>query len=111
MRACYPAAVVVSCFVVLGCGFTETQAKAIEKELATALPLQSTSVQVLDYLNNRRIEHSAYRRDSANGGSVQAIIRDQSQFAIVQTHVSILFHFDDHDRLLAYEVTPTHTGP
>jgi hypothetical protein len=86
-------------------------AKAVEHGLANAVPLQSSPNQVLDYLSVRKIEHSQYLRDPVQGNSILAVIRDQSKWAIVRTDCGIVFRFDNHDRLIAYDVRERYTGP
>jgi hypothetical protein len=95
----------------LGCGPASPNAKDVERDLAKAVPLQSTPTQVLDYLNMRKIEHSQYARDAVQGNSILAVIRDQSRWAIVKTDYGIRFLFNDHDHLVAYDVREHYTGP
>ena len=83
----------------------------VERRLTRAIPLQSTPAQVIDYLNREKIEHSQYLRDSAQGNSILAVIRDKYKWAIVKTDYGITFRFDDHDRLIAFEVREHYTGP
>jgi hypothetical protein len=97
--------------LLLGCGQARPNAKAVERHLAKAVPLQSTPAQVLVYLNGQKIEHSQYLRDAVQGNSVQAVIRDMSKWDIVKTDCGIVFRFDDHDRLVAYDVREHYTGP
>jgi hypothetical protein len=42
---------------------------------------------------------------------IYAVIRDQSKWEIVKTDCSIVFRFDDHDRLVSYNVSERYTGP
>jgi hypothetical protein len=97
--------------LLVGCGPAGPNAKDVERDLAKTLPLQSTPTYVLDYLNRGKIEHSQYVRDAVQGNSIQAVIRDQSKWAIVKTDCGVVFRFDDHDRLIAYDVREHYTGP
>jgi hypothetical protein len=95
----------------LGCSHARPSAKDLQRDLAESVPLQSTPGQVLDYLTAHKIEHSQYVRDATQGNLIHAEIRDQSKWDIVKTDCGILFRFDDHDRLLSYEVSEHYTGP
>jgi len=97
--------------MLLGCGPAKPNAKDIERDLANSVPLQSTPAQVLDYLTAQKIEHSQFIRDATQGNLIHAEIRDQSKWNIVKTDCGILFRFDDHDRLISYEVSEHYTGP
>ena len=88
-----------------------TNPEAVKQQLLAAVPLQSTPTQVLDYLNKRKIEHSEYLRDPVEGNSIKAILRDQSKWSIVKMNYSIVFQFNDQDRLIAYVVRRAYTGP
>src|SRR5881396_1826257 len=95
----------------LGCGSVKENQITIRQRLATTIPLQSSPTQVLDYLDRQKIEHSQYIRDAAEGNSIKAISRDGSNWSVVKTNYSVVFRFDDHDRLVAYDVRPGNTGP
>jgi len=97
--------------MLLGCGPAKPNAKDIERDLARSVPLQSTPAQVLDYLTVHKIEHSQYVRGAADGNLIYAAIRDQSKWNIVKTDCAIVFRFDDHDRLISYDVRDRYTGP
>jgi hypothetical protein len=98
--------------LVLGCGHTPTDAKAVKQRLAAAIPPQATPAEVLDYLNSQKLEHSQYQQDLATGRSIRSGIRETpSWFTIIRTDYGIVFRFDDHDHLVGYDVTPRYTGP
>jgi hypothetical protein len=97
--------------LMMGCGPVSPNAKAIEQELARAIPLRSNPKQVLEYLNEQRIEHSDYQRDGDRGYSIKAVVRDQSKWSIVKTDCGIAFRFDNDGHLLAYKVLERYTGP
>lgn len=101
---------VVSCLLVLACGSGNVNSAAIEKQLAAAIPPGATVDHVVEYLNLEKVEHSEYRRD-ATPRTISAMIRDESRFALVKTSYQIVFHFDEHDRLVSYSVRPVYTGP
>ena len=77
---------------------------AVEQKLAKAMPPQSTLAQVLDYLNGEKIEHSQYLHDPSSGNSISVIIRRKSSWTLVRTDYSIIFYFDDRDRLVRYDL-------
>jgi hypothetical protein len=97
--------------MLLGCGSAKPNAKDVERDLTKTVPLKSTATQVLDYLTRQKIEHSQYVRDATQGNLIHAEIRDQSKWEIVRTDCGIVFRFDDHDRLVSYEVSEHYTGP
>jgi hypothetical protein len=101
----------LSSLLLVGCASTKPSAQAVEQTLSKAVPLQSTPGQVLDYLSRQKIEHSQYLRDAVKGNSIQAVIRDTSKWDIVKTDCGIVFQFNDHDRLLAFDVRERYTGP
>jgi hypothetical protein len=102
---------VLCSFLLIGCGPARPNAEDVRQDLAKALPLQSTPSQVIDYLSREKIEHSEYLRDPMQGNSIKAAVRDKSKWNIVKTDCCILFRFDEHDRLVAYEVRERYTGP
>ena len=97
--------------LILGCGTARPNAKDVERDLAKAVPLQSSPRQVLAYLGTHGIEHSQYRRDTEQGNSIKAVVRDKSKWEIVKTDCGIVFKFDEHDRLTGYDVQDRYTGP
>jgi hypothetical protein len=101
----------LSCLLLLGCRSAKADPKAVEQRLVTAVPLQATPNQVIDYLNSQKIEHSEYRTDAKQGNSIKAIIRDKARWRLVKTNYSVVFRFDSHDRLVGYDVRPAYTGP
>jgi hypothetical protein len=101
----------ISCLLLLGCGRAPTDTNAVKQLLAAAIPPQATPAQVLDYLDNQKLEHTPYRQDVRTGRSIQSAIRDKRKFTLIKTDYGIVFHFDDHDRLVGYDVTPYYTGP
>ena len=101
----------IGVLAMMGCGPAKPNGKLIELQLARAVPLQSRPQQVLDYLNEQKIEHSGYQRDSGRGHLIEAIVRDESKWSIVKTDCGIKFWFDEDGRLLKFEVREEYTGP
>jgi hypothetical protein len=99
------------CLLVIGCGSAKPNVVAVKQDLAKALPPQSTPAQVLDYLSSKGIEHSQYLNDPRKGRCINAFVRDKTMFATVKTNCGLLFHFDDHDRLVSFEAREIRTGP
>jgi len=97
--------------LLVGCGPARPSAEVVKRDLSTAVPLQSTPAQVLTYLTRQRIEHTEYNRDARQGNLIHAVVRDRSRWNIVKTDCSITFHFDDRDRLVAFDVREWLTGP
>src|SRR5438034_3312998 len=62
-----------------------------------------TLTQVVDCLRRQEIEYSEYLRDATQGNSITAIIRGSSM-SEKKARCSIVFKFDDHDCLVAYDV-------
>jgi hypothetical protein len=102
---------IIFALLLLGCGPAKPDAKAVERDIAKAVRLQSNPMQVLDYLSEQKIEHSQYLRDAAQGNTIQAVVRDRSKWDIVKTDCGIVFRFDNHDRLVAFDVREQYTGP
>ena len=111
LRCAFRTASLLCCSLLLGCGPASPNAKDVERDLAKAVPLHSTPAQVLDYLREQKIEHSQYLRDAVQGNSIQAIIRDTSKWNIVKADCGIVFRFDNHDQLVAFDVRGRYTGP
>jgi hypothetical protein len=97
--------------MILGCGPARSDAKSVERDLAKAIPMQSSPAQVLNYLSVRGIEHSQYIHDAEQDNSINAVIRDKSEWKIVKTDIGIVFKFDKRDRLTGYDVRQHLTGP
>jgi hypothetical protein len=99
--------ILVSLLLLSGCGPAQNNTKVVEQHLAAAIPLQSSSTQVLNYLNIQKIAHS----QSVDRKSIQAMIRSKPSLSIVKTDYGVVFRFNDHDRLIGYDVRPVYTGP
>ena len=110
-RPCIWTSYLLCVLMLLGCGPAKPNAKTVERDLAKTVPLQSTPAEVLNYLTAQKIEHSQYVRDAARGNLIYAVIRDQSKWDIVKTDCGIVFRFDNHDRLVSYDVREHYTGP
>jgi len=102
----------LSCWLLYGCSPAKQNPKGVAEGLVRAVPLQSTSAEVLDYLNTHKIEHSQYARDPLKGNLIQAGIHyDPSGWKVVETGYGIDFRFDDHNRLIAKDIHEHLTGP
>ena len=60
--------------------------------------------QVMAYLNAQKIAHSPYRRDATMGNTIEAAMQVKTTRALVNPNYSVVFRFDDHNSLTAYEV-------
>ena len=94
-----------------GCASAKNDQKVLERHLGAVVPLQSTSDQILEYLNREKIDHSKYFRNASDERVIEAVIRDRSKWASVKTDYGVVFRFDQSDRLTAYEVHLKYTGP
>jgi hypothetical protein len=104
--------IVLGCLLFVGCGSAKKDPKTVAEDVAHGIPLQSTPVQVLNYLDGQKIRHSPYERDGVKGNSIEAgIPYDPSKWAMIYTSYGIVFRFDDRDRLIGTEVHPRYTGP
>jgi len=101
----------LGCVLLPGGGPAPPNAKAVERDLAKAVPLQSSPAQVLESLSAQKIEHSQYLRNRSAGNSILAVVRDRSKWAVVKVDVGIEFKFDGDDRLAAIQVRERYTGP
>jgi hypothetical protein len=83
----------------------------IERRLRDEVPLQSAPSAVLAYLDRSKIEHSAYLRETEGGNSIRALIRERSRLTFVTSAWTVVFRFDDDDRLARFEIKREYTGP
>jgi len=72
--------------------------------------MQSTPVQVLKYLSERKIEHGEYHKDAMAGNFILATVPD-SRWGWTTTNCLIIFQFDNNDRLMRTDVSEDHEGP
>ncbi len=93
-------------FSAFGCGTKQATPAQAAQDLKRSIPLESTPAQVIQYLDTRKIEHSAYEHNS-----ITAIIRDNSKWEIVKASYGVEFRFDDANRLSVIEVREHLTGP
>ena len=106
----------VSCSLIcllltVGCHSAKTDPKAEAEALVHAIQPQSTSAQVISYLEQHDIEHSQLKKNSIHDSSLVAIVRDRSKWKIVQANYGIVFHFDGQNRLRSAGIEPHYTGP
>ena len=105
-RACF-----LCCLLLIGCGSRKPDVEAVKRDLAKALASRSTPAQVIDYLDSKGIEHSEYLNDPRKGRCINGFVRDKTLFTSVKANCGLLFHFDDHDRLVSFEAREIRTGP
>ena len=77
---------------------------ALRQRLATQIPLHSTQAQVFTFLNTQKIAHSPFRHTEATGDSIEAEMAVPAPHNLVQPTYDVVFEFDDHGLLKAYEV-------
>lgn len=90
---------------------------AVRKDIKKNLPLGSTAAQVIAYLDRKRIEHGELRTypfdpdfpGENNIRRLPAAIRKQG--FLFETTISIVFRFDEEDRLIDYRIEKSLTGP
>ena len=105
-------ALLVANVAVSGCRSNEANPTAVERELAQKVPLNSSPAQVIGFLNQQKIEHSAYERSSNQLPVIEAVIREPaSRWTIVKTDFGVHFTFDAGGHLTSIRVTPRYTGP
>jgi hypothetical protein len=103
---------VLGCLLLSGCSPAIKERAALAMNVASRAQLQSTPDQVLDYLNNQKIEHSQYQRDAAKGNMISAVLRhDSTPWALIKTDYKIVFHFDGQNRFTRSEIYEVYTGP
>lgn len=93
-----------ACLLVSGCAHIKPDPESVKRQLASAIPLNSTQTQVLDYLNSQEIGHSPYRYDEEKGNTIDAAVFVKSSRNLVDPTYSVEFRFDKHDRLVEYDV-------
>jgi hypothetical protein len=102
------------CALALGCNQGPEGAGHVKERLLASVPIESSSQQVMHYLDSQKINHTTYGHEEG-GGVVGASLPDKAQYAsssaIIKTDFSLDFHFDNHDRLTALKVTEKYTGP
>ena len=104
--------VVLGCIFLTGCASGSKKRQLQAYSMVHDLPLQSSSAQVVAYLDSRKIEHTPYRPGQSKDSSLTAILRyDPSTWELVYTSYSITFRFDATDHLVSSEVKQHLTGP
>jgi hypothetical protein len=107
------APLLLACALALGCNQGREGAGHVKERLLASVPMESSSQQVMLYLDNQRIKHTPYHHEE-DGSAVEASLPDKAQYAssaIIKTDYSLNFHFDNRDRLTALTVTEKYTGP
>ena len=90
--------------LLVGCGSGKANPNALEQRLATQVPLRSSPTQVLAFLDSQKIAHSPYHHSDNSGNSIDAAIAVPAPHSIVQPTYDVVFRFDDHDLLKAYDI-------
>jgi hypothetical protein len=107
-----PILCILGCALLSGCSPAIKQRANWANNLASGIQLQSTPDQVLAYLNDGKIEHSQYQRDTAKGSAISAFLRhDSTSWALIKADYKIVFHFDNNNRLASSEIYEKYTGP
>jgi len=94
----------LGCILLAGCGLYRPDTKGLEQQVADAVPVHSSPAQVMAYLNAQKIAHSPYRRDATMGNMIEAEMQVKTTRALVNPSYNVVFRFDDHNSLTAYDV-------
>jgi len=100
-----------------GCRSAEPSADEMRKLIAAQLPLGSTKDQVSAFLDSRSISHSdiePFFELDAEHRRVETRIMTASlryKYRLLKSQLYMVFNFDDHDRLIKYDVKDVRTGP
>ena len=102
----------IGLLAVTGCKSPNRSSKAIAGEMVSAVPLTSSPTQVIALLDSRKIEHSPYLRNTTKGNLIFALIPEKAPIlSIVKESESVVFRFDEHDKLTAYDMRAVYIGP
>jgi ribosomal protein L30/L7E len=85
----------------------EAAINELKAKLENQLIIGSNPDQVLELLQQHKIEHSAYH---ANNPKISAIVRDVKKTLFGSTSIQLEFLFEN-DRLTSYTVEKAYTGP
>lgn len=100
------------CMFIAGCSQADqggtVKTKEIDALIRKAVPIGSSSAQVISFLDANKIEHSPYQ---AKERAIYGMIRDTSRSATVKGSTQIEFHFDEKAMLKDYVVKDVFTGP
>ena len=87
------------------------RAKALEREIATSLPLGTSKSQVISFLDSRKIKHAEARfsiPNVAQPGTGQTNVKINQVSASIARgsgiYIRLTFNFDDADRLIEHKV-------
>jgi hypothetical protein len=103
----------LACALALGCSRVPEGAPHVEKRLVASMPLGSSPVAVMNYLDSQKIRHTPYQHREA-GSEVDASLPDKinvSRLTLIKIDYGLELHFDNHDRLTRLKVTEHLTGP
>jgi hypothetical protein len=90
--------------LLVGCGASKKNPKALLQQLTIDVPLRSSSTQVIAILNTRKIAHSPYQYTEASGNSIEAEMAVPAPHSLVQPTYDVVFRFDDRGLLKSYDV-------
>jgi hypothetical protein len=96
-------AALAACLLLAGCG-SKADLEGVKRQLAGAIPVHSSQGEVLAYLDQQRIAHSPYRRDESKRNTIESAVFVKSTGNLVDPSYSVVFHFDEQDRLIGYDV-------
>ena len=97
----------IAVMAVTGCG---PDISKLEREIRQRLPPGTPAREVVAFLDERHIEHSAFPLPK-EPGVLRAIVRDRSAFhLLVKTSYQLVFSFDGSDRLQKCETNKQYTG-
>lgn len=95
---------VLACLLLSGCAAAKPDPGGVRRQIAGWVAINSTPDQVVESLNRQKISHSRYRRDADKGNTIDAVVFVRSGRDIIDPSYSVVFTFDEHDRLSAYDV-------
>lgn len=93
------------CLLLCGCAPYHADTDGIQKEIAGAMPLNSSPAQVTAFLDGLKIAHSRYQDDKSLGNTIEAVIEVKMPHAWANSSYNLVFHFNDQNRLEGYEVS------
>ncbi len=76
-------------------------------QIRSALPPGSSLGRVDSYLTQYQVEHSYFQRSN----QMTAVVHNVRNNGMVQQDLSLIFHFDQNERLAGIEVKPAYTAP
>jgi hypothetical protein len=109
---------------IAACGKPESKvdvmtAEALKADISKAVPMGSSADDVIQFLENRKIEHSPlvdqanmkHMGFDPNVQTISAIIRNVERKGLVSGDLAISFRFDRAQKLSDFDVKSVYTGP